>query len=156
MRSARLTQKRHRPNGTRSSVPTKYGFLSDADIDGCIDHDRPRELAPKPGLIYFAFIDASGGGPDAYSIAIGHKEGDRIIIDVVRGKHGTPHKTTRDFAELCRAYRVKGVTGDKYAKQWVQDAWRAEDFKYVEAEQPAAQLYLEAAEVGSRPRRHRQ
>ena len=122
----------------------KYGFLSDADVDGAIDHDRPRELAPKHGVLYFAFVDASGGGPDAYSIAIGHKEGDHFVIDVVRGRHGTPHKTTKEYAELCKQYRIRTVVGDKYAKQWVQDAWRAEGFTYVEAEEPAAQLYLEA------------
>ena len=82
--------------------------------------------------------------PDAYSIAIGHREGDRFVIDVVRGHHGTPHKTTKEYAALCKQYRIRTVVGDKYAKQWVQDAWRAEGFTYVEADEPAAQLYLEA------------
>jgi hypothetical protein len=122
----------------------RWGFLSDDTIDGAIDHDRPRELAPKPGVIYFAFVDASGGGSDAYAIAVGHKEGERIIIDVVRGKHGNPKKITQEYAVLCRSYGIKAVTGDKYAKDWVQDAWREEGFKYIEAEQPAAQLYLES------------
>lgn len=122
----------------------RWGFLSDEDIDNAIDHDRPRELAPKPGVTYYAFVDASGGGSDAYAIAIAHREGERIVIDVVRGKHGNPKKITQEYAELCRAYRIRTVTGDKYAKDWVQDAWREEGFTYHEAEQPAAQLYLEA------------
>jgi hypothetical protein len=122
----------------------RWGFLSDEDIDNAIDHDRPRELAPKPGVIYFAFTDPNGGGRDAYTIAIGHREGELIIIDVVRSQHGTPRKTTLAYAELCRQYGIKRVVGDNYAKLWVQDTWRETGIVYEKAEQPAAQLYLEA------------
>ena len=122
----------------------RWGFLSDEDIDNAIDYDRPRELAPKPGVIYFAFTDPNGGGRDAYTIAIGHREGALIIIDVVRSQHGTPRKTTLAYAELCKQYRIKRVVGDNYAKNWVQDTWREAGIAYEKAEEPAAQLYLEA------------
>ena len=46
------------------------------------------ELSPVDGVIYRAFVDAAGGGPDSYTISIGHKEGDVYIIDVVRGTSG--------------------------------------------------------------------
>jgi hypothetical protein len=122
----------------------KYGFLSDDDIDRAIDHDRPRELLPRPNVTYAAYADPNGGGQDAYTIAIGHKEGDLKVIDVVRGKHRTPRQTTLEFAALCKAYRIKRVVGDNYGKDWVQDAWRETGLPYDKAEQPAAQMYLEA------------
>ena len=122
----------------------KYGFLTDDDIDNTIDHDRPRELAPRQGVQYFAFVDPNGGGQDAYAIAIGHREGELFIIDVVRSKHRLPRQATMEFAALCRAYRIRRVTGDNFAKDWVQDTWRETGLPYDKAEQPAAQLYLEA------------
>src|SRR5262249_51861944 len=39
-------------------------FLDDELIDAAIDHGRPLELSPVDGVIYRAFVDAAGGGPD--------------------------------------------------------------------------------------------
>jgi hypothetical protein len=50
-------------------------FLSDADIDRAVDHDRPLELGPRSGRRYCAFVDPSGGRHDAYCLAIGHYDG---------------------------------------------------------------------------------
>ena len=50
---------------------------------------------------------------------------------------------TQEYADLCRQYRINTVTGDNYAKEWVQGAWRSVGFHYIQAEQPAWQLYLE-------------
>jgi hypothetical protein len=60
------------------------GFLSDELIDSAV------ELPPMGGSVYYrAFCDAAGGtGQDSYTIAIGHKEGERFVIDLVRGTSG--------------------------------------------------------------------
>ena len=44
----------------------------------------------------------------AYTIAIGHKEGNTCIIDVVRGTSGKfdPQEVTKEYAALCRDYRA--------------------------------------------------
>src|ERR1017187_6639173 len=62
-------------------------FLDDALIDAAIMHDRPLELPPRSHpYFYRAFTDSAGGtGRDAYTLAIAHKEGERYVIDVVRG-----------------------------------------------------------------------
>jgi hypothetical protein len=108
-------------------------FLDDELIDRAIDIGRPLELPPRDGVVYFAFVDASGGGPDAYTIAIGHREGDAIIIDVVRGTTGKfdPQEVTKQYAQLCRDYHISRVTGDNYAGQWVADAWRKAGLEYL-------------------------
>jgi hypothetical protein len=59
------------------------GYLDDATIEAAIDHGRPLELPPREGCRYSAFVDASGGRGDAYTIAIAHKEGERVIADAV-------------------------------------------------------------------------
>ena len=47
---------------------------------------------------------------DAYTICIGHKEGDSLVIDVVRGTSGkfNPQAVTKEYAALCREFRVHG------------------------------------------------
>ena len=104
------------------------GLFDDAVIDRAVNRSRPLELPPQPDVIYNAYVDPSGGASsgDAYSICIGHKDGERSVVDVVRARTGpfNPQEVTREYAALCKQYRVSAVTGDKYAKEWVQQAWR--------------------------------
>jgi Phage Terminase len=124
------------------------GFLDDAVIDRAINYARPIELPPQPPpTFYRAFTDPSGGSTagDAYSLCIMHQEGERFIVDVIRGRTGPfdPVAVTQEYAELCKQYRIGSVTGDNYGKEWTQGAWRNTAISYVRAEQPAWQLYLE-------------
>jgi hypothetical protein len=123
-------------------------FLDDELIDRAIDIGRPLELPPRDGVVYWAFVDASGGAVngDAYTIAIGHREGDVFVVDVVRGRNGPfdPQEVTKEYAQLCRDYHISRVTGDNYAAQWVVDAWRkAAGFEYVPSRLPRSEIYLE-------------
>jgi hypothetical protein len=74
-----------------------------------------------------------------------HKDGERFITDVVRGRTGPfdPLEVTKEYGDLCRQYRLNTVTGDNDAKEWVRGAWRNIGFHYIKAEQPAWQLCLE-------------
>jgi Terminase large subunit, ATPase domain len=129
-------------------------FLDDILIDGAVDCGRPLELPPQPGVYYRAFVDASGGavGGDAYAIAIAHREDGRYVLDVVRGRSGPfePVELTKEYAELCKQYRVTSVTGDKYAMEWVQSAWRNTGVAYVASERTASELYIEALPLFTR------
>jgi hypothetical protein len=127
-------------------------YLDDATVDRAIDYDRPLELPPREGVLYEAFTDAAAGGGDAYTFGIGHQDGDNHIADVVRGTHGAfdPQEVTRQYAELCRAYRIHTVTGDNYAKDWVQDAWRKNGIEYVRSPKVKADIYLEALPLFTR------
>lgn len=104
------------------------GFFGDVTIDRAVDHNRPLELPALPHpAFYRAFVDAAGGaiGGDSYSICIAHKEDERFVVDVVRGRPGPfdPAEVTREFSELCKEYRIESVIGDLYGHQWVQQAW---------------------------------
>jgi hypothetical protein len=92
-------------------------FLSDADIDTCVDSDRPLELPPRKDVTYHAFADPSGGRHDAFCLAIGHRDGDRTVIDVLRGRYPPfdPKLATVEYAALLKEYRIRAVTGDNYA-----------------------------------------
>jgi hypothetical protein len=122
-------------------------FLDDELIEAAVDRGRPLELSPVDGVVYVAFIDASGGvGADAYTIGIGHKEGDSLVIDVVRGRSGkfNPQAVTKEYAALCKDYRITKVTGDAYGAEWVAGAWRGLGFEYIKSPQPKGALYLES------------
>jgi hypothetical protein len=124
-------------------------FLDDELIEKAIDHGRPLELPPQHGIFYRAFVDASGGtGNDSYTIAIGHKEGERFFIDLVRGtRHGVafdPAELTLAYGQLCREYRIGTVIGDNYAAAWVSGAWSKTGVSYVKSNIPKFQIYLEA------------
>jgi hypothetical protein len=129
-------------------------FLDDELIDAAIDRGRPLELPPRPGVFYKAYVDASGGavGGDAYCIAIAHREGGCYVLDVVRGRAGPfdPEELTKEYAALCREYRCSGVTGDKYAREWVASAWRKCGTTYTAALLTASETYCEVLPLCTR------
>src|SRR6185437_5647903 len=61
-------------------------LLDDELIEAAIERGRPLELPPRPEHSYSAFVDASAGRHDAFCIGIAHREGERIIADVIRGR----------------------------------------------------------------------
>ena len=63
-------------------APTFCGFLDDATIEAAVNYGRPIELPPQPPLSIKAFVDASGGRHDHYTLAVGTQGGERIVIDV--------------------------------------------------------------------------
>ena len=103
-------------------------FLDDQSIDAAVDHGRPLELPPREGVVYFCFVDMSGGRHDLSTIAIVHAEGEgderRYVADVIRGRKGDPHAAVQEFVELAKCYRCSTVTGDNYAAEWVAGAFR--------------------------------
>ena len=120
-------------------------FLDDCDIDGCVDHDRPIELPPRPSIKYHAFCDPSGGRHDAFAIAIGHREGELTVIDALRGHH-PPFDTklvVNECAALLKEYGVREVVGDNYAAAWVETEFKAAGIRYLRSELPKGRLYVE-------------
>jgi hypothetical protein len=128
--------------GFRSDISA---FLDDQTIDAAVDHARPLELPPRREIIYRASVDASGGRHDAFTIAIGHADGDSYVIDVVRGHRPPfdPQEVTREFTALAREYGCREVVGDNYAAAWVEQAFRRTGIGYRRSALPASGLYLE-------------
>jgi len=58
--------------------------LLDPDaIEACVP-DRPLEHGSADAVRYVAFVDPSGGRRDAFTCAIGHRDGERFVVDAVR------------------------------------------------------------------------
>jgi hypothetical protein len=118
-----------------------------AVIDAAINYDRPMELPFRSSVGgYRAFVDvAGGGGRDSYAIAIGHKENDRMIVDVIRSRPPkfNPEEVTGQYAELLKSYGVTTVTGDKFSGDFALNIFAKYGVTYERAEKPKSELYLE-------------
>jgi len=104
-----------------------------------------RELGRVDDVHYQAFVDPSGGRSDAFTLAIGHLESRRAIVDAVRA-WPAPCNPTAAVAEAklaLQAYGVGTVTGDRFAGEWPREAFRSHGISYLVAEQPKSDLYLE-------------
>ena len=121
-------------------------LLDDGSIDAAVDHSRPIELPPRPEHQYVAFVDASAGRRDHFTIGIGHREGETFVADVIRGAAPPfdPKQVAVEFTKLARSYRCDAVVGDNYAGEWVASAFRDAGVAYRRTSQSKSQLYLEA------------
>jgi hypothetical protein len=121
-------------------------FVSDEAIDACINHARPIELPQQPYNKYFAFVDASAGRHDHFTICVGHKENDQFICDVLRGKAPPfdPSSVAAEYAELAKQYKVSTIVGDAYAGEWTSQAFKKCGVDYRRSKQPRSVLYLES------------
>jgi hypothetical protein len=124
----------------RAGVAT---FIDAEALAACVVENR-RELLPVDGIDYSAFTDPSGGGKDAFAVAIGHRSGERIVIDCVRAWSPpfNPSGVVADAAALLKTYHCNTVTGDRYAGEWPREAFRSHGIEYAVAELDRSRLYL--------------
>lgn len=97
----------------RSGLSTLFdaGVLEDATDAG------RRESPPEPDeRSYAAHFDASGGRADAAALAVGHREGDLVRVDLVR-RWPAPHNPEAvigEAADILGQYRVASVQIDRF------------------------------------------
>lgn len=118
-----------------------------APLQACIDFGV-RERPPILRVQYFAFCDAASGerkGNDQFTLAIGHKEQDRAVLDVLRAwpPPFSPSSVIAELAGLLRGYRLTAIMGDRYAPGFVAEHFRAYGIRYEPSALDRSQLYLE-------------
>lgn len=106
---------------------------------------RPKliEIPPASKGRYFAFCDPAGGGQDEFSLAIGHLDRDTVVVDLVRGLHGSPAKIVQEYATVLQSYGLRRVTGDRYAGRWPRDEFLRWGIQYQVSDLDRNGLYLE-------------
>ncbi len=117
-------------------------FLTRDVVEQAQRHD-PLELPWMREHRYSAFTDPAGGGADEFTLAIGHREDETAVVDLVRARRGTPADIVAEYARLLKSYGLKTVTGDKYAGSWPADEFERHGIKYVSADKPRSGLYLD-------------
>jgi hypothetical protein len=117
-------------------------FVDREIIDACVVPGR-YELAPVKGVKYQAFCDLAGGGSDAMTLAIGHRQDDIAIIDALREIKPpcSPEAVIVEFAALLKSYGLYKVVGDKYALEWPRERFRLQGINYEQSARPKSELY---------------
>jgi hypothetical protein len=112
-------------------------------VERCVATDR-LELPPVRGVEYRCFVDPSGGSKDAFTAGIGHRDGERCVIDVLRAWRPpfSPAGVVEEIAELLRQYSVYRCTGDRYGGQWPREAFRSHGIRYEVSHAVKSDLYL--------------
>lgn len=114
------------------------------DVVEAAARPAPLELPPVQRQRYFGFVDPAGGGKDEFTMGIAHSEGTAIVVDVVRGRRGTPATIVAEYAALLKEYRITFVTSDRYAGQWPVDEFKRHGITVQQSAKPKSQLYLDA------------
>lgn len=138
------------PDGAKS----EYLSIWRDDIASFVPYERVR-VCVEAGTVerpfdykhrYVAFADPGGGVSDSYTVAIGHKEGHRAVIDAMREFRAPfdPEDITRAICKLLGQYRLTSVFGDKYAAEWVRSAYSRHGISYLHSELNRSEIYLAA------------
>jgi hypothetical protein len=111
------------------------------------------ELAPVPGRRYVAAVDPSGGGVDAFALAIVHVEhrGARPIMvqDVMkswrapRGEKIDLDQVVDEIAAILARFGLYRALGDHYAGEWPKQAFRKRSVLYERSELDKSAAYIE-------------
>jgi hypothetical protein len=119
-------------------------FVSREVHDACVDVGV-YERQPNAKLGYRAFVDPSGGSSESMALAIGHRENDAVMLDLLR-EIRAPFSPEAAVEELCgelARYRVQTVSGDKYAGEWPAEQFAKRDVSYKPSAMDASKLYRE-------------
>jgi len=93
---------------------------------------------------YVAGVDPSGGGPDEFALAISHREGEKVVQDVIRGwRSKKPQDVVKECAGIVKSYHCSAVVGDRYSGEWVRDAFRRHGIRYIVSDFTASEAFLE-------------
>jgi hypothetical protein len=127
----------------RAGVSTLFdvAVLRDCVAEGV--RERPRDWSCRS---YVAHVDpASGGGKDAFALSIAHREGDRVVLDLVRAWHPpfNPSGVIAEAALLLRAYGMGVTCRDTFAPGFVDEAFRTYGIACEAAERTTSENYLE-------------
>ena len=118
-------------------------FLSEEAVESVTAEYE--ELLFKKGLNYFGFVDPSGGRSDSFTLAIGHCEEEKIIIDALREARPPfdPDQIVHDFSLLLHDYGIFTVVGDRYAGNFCESLFKKNGINYEISEKSKSELYIE-------------
>jgi hypothetical protein len=124
-------------------------FLQPQWVEDAVIAGR-HELPPRVGERYVAAVDPSGGGADAFTLAIVHVEDEgsarRVVLDVVKGWSRVGSQLSgvvQQIAEIVMRYGLREVIGDRYAANWTREAFQQAKVMYRDAELDKSTAFLE-------------
>lgn len=137
-----------------TAAASEYGAAFRQDVESYLTREAvaavtigDRQELPHRGCYQYAgFVDPAGGsGRDSMTLAIGHREQDLAVLDVVREVRPpfSPQIAVGQFADLLSYYRVEKVTGDRYAGSWPAEQFRNCGIGYAASHRTKNDIYRE-------------
>lgn len=119
-------------------------YVDRAAVEACVEAgilERPFVSTFR----YSAFVDPSGGAHDSFTLAIAHRDGERPTLDAIREIRApfSPPDAVEEFVRLLKSYRITAVRGDRYAGEWVAEAFRKLGIQYLASERNKSELYID-------------
>ena len=120
------------------------GWADQALIEGAVEYGitvRP----PREGVTYHSFCDPSGGARDSFTAAVAHKEDGVAVLDCVIEVKApfNPTEATEQISWVLKSYDLTTTIGDKYAAQWVVEAFAKNGIRYDHSERDRSSIYLD-------------
>jgi hypothetical protein len=99
---------------------------------------------PLSRQTYWGFCDPSGGLSDSMTLAIGHRENGRYVLDLAIEKKPPfqPSAVVGEMAATLKCYRISTVYGDRFAGEWPREQFRKHGVRYEPAEKSKSEIYL--------------
>jgi hypothetical protein len=131
------------PSTWRSLGTDIESFVSHEVVTACVGDYF--EMAPISKHRYSAFTDPSGGSSDSFTLAISHREADRIFIDVIREVQPpfSPEAVINEFAALLKSYRVSKIWGDRYGGEFPRQQFRKLGIEYRCSDKTKSDLFVD-------------
>jgi hypothetical protein len=117
-------------------------FVSHEVVEAAVVPER-RELPPARGYAYAAFVDPSGGSSDSFTLGIAHNDQGKIVLDAIRERKPpfSPDNVCHEYAALLQSYGIGVVQADKYAGEWVIEAFQKVGIRCEQSAAPKSDLY---------------
>lgn len=103
------------------------------------------ERLPSNAHHYVAFVDASGGSKDSFTMSIAHAEGQHRVIDYIYEKAPpfSPRDVIYEISSILKRYNISYVVGDRYAGEFPREHFRECGIMYETSSKPKAELYAD-------------
>ncbi len=124
--------------------------LLDPDALAAVVEVGIRERAPEDGRKYAGYVDAaSGSGKDSFAAGVAHRDGERVVLDCCRRWQPpfNPSGVIAEAADLFGRYRIREVSGDRYAPGFVAENFRANAITYTAAPITTSDAFMELVPV---------
>jgi hypothetical protein len=130
----------------------EYGAEFRSDVDSFVSREAVEacvaigcfERAPVHNSIsYRAFCDPSGGSSDSMALSIAHRDGDRVVIDLVREVRPpfNPSDVVEQFSVTLKTNGISSLRADRYAGEWPAEQFRKFGINYEPSAKPKSELY---------------
>ena len=147
----RVVEDALRDDAARASAEYLAQFRNDIETFLALDQVEAAqrlkhlELPRQADVQYVAFADPTGGGKDEFTLSIGHREGECLVVDLVMGRKGNPQAIVEAYAATLKLYGITRVSGDRYAGEWVPTEFHRHGITYEPAAGTRSELYLSFA-----------